>query len=243
MHLLILGAGSDIGMAIAHQFARAEGAHVCLASRSLELLEKKALDIRTRYQVKAGSIRFDALDWAGHPDFFRSLDPKPDAVVFTAGYLGNQGLAQKNFEETRKIIETNFLGAVSILEIIAADFEAKGRGLIIGVSSVAGERGRQSNYLYGAAKSALTTFLSGLRNRLYPSHVRVMTVLPGFVRTRMTAGMDLPQMLMIGPEQVAEDVYRAYKTGKDIVYTGWFWRWIMGIIRNIPETVFKRMKL
>jgi short-subunit dehydrogenase len=107
---------------------------------------------------------------------------------------------------------------------------------------VAGERGRQSNYLYGAAKSALTTFLSGLRNRLYPN-VRVMTVLPGFVRTRMTEGMKLPQLLMIEPEQVAEDVYRAYKTGEDIVYTAWFWRFIMGIIRNIPETVFKRMNL
>lgn len=220
MHLLILGAGSDIGIAIAHQFARAEGAHICLASRNLRLLEKKALDIETRYQVKARAIRFDALDYAGHPDFYHNLDPKPDAVVFTAGYLGNQGMAQKDFGEIRKIIETNFLGAVSILEIIAADFEAKGRGLIIGVSSVAGERGRQSNYIYGAAKSALTTFLSGLRNRLYPSHVRVMTVLPGCVRTRMTEGMKLPEVLMIEPGQVAEDVYRATKTGKDIVYTG-----------------------
>jgi decaprenylphospho-beta-D-erythro-pentofuranosid-2-ulose 2-reductase len=243
MQLLILGAGSDIGIAIAQQFARAEGAYICLASRNLGLLEKKALDIETRYQVQARAVRFDARDYAGHPDFYRSLNPKPDVVIFTAGYLGNQRTAQKDFQETQKVIETNFLGAVSILEIIAADFEAKGRGLIIGVSSVAGERGRQSNYLYGAAKSALTTFLSGLRNRLYPSHVRVMTVLPGFVRTRMTAGMKLPQLLMIEPEQVAEDVYRAYKTGKDIVYTGWFWRWIMGIIRNIPETVFKRMNL
>lgn len=243
MQLLLLGAGSDIGIAIAHKFARSEGAHLCLASRNLALLEKKALDIQTRYQVKAGAVSFDAMDYAGHPAFYRSLDPKPDIVVFTAGYLGNQGLAQKDFTETQKIIETNFLGPVSILEIIAADFEAKGRGLIIGVSSVAGDRGRQSNYLYGAAKSAMTTFLSGLRNRLYPSHVRVMTVLPGFVRTRMTEGMKLPQLLTIDPEQVAEDVYQAYKAGKDIVYTGWFWRFIMGFIRNIPETVFKRLDL
>jgi decaprenylphospho-beta-D-erythro-pentofuranosid-2-ulose 2-reductase len=243
MQLLILGAGSDIGIAVAHQFAGAEGAHICLASRNIGLLEKKALDIETRYQVKAGAVGFDALDYAGHRDFYRSLDPKPDAVVFTAGYLGNQDLAQKDFGEMRKIIETNYLGAVSILEIIAADFEAKGRGLIIGVSSVAGERGRQSNYLYGSAKSALSTFLGGLRNRLHPGHVRVMTVLPGFVRTRMTAGMNLPEMLTVEPAQVAEDVYRAYRTGKDIVYTGWFWRWIMAIIRNIPETLFKRMKL
>ena len=243
MHLLILGAGSDIGIAIAHHFAKSEGAHICLASRNLELLEKKALDIESRYQVKAKAVGFDARDYAGHRVFYQSLDPKPDAVVFTAGYLGNQHTAQKDFQETQKVIETNFLGAVSILEIIAADFEAKGRGLIVGVSSVAGERGRQSNYLYGAAKSALTTFLSGLRNRLYFSHVRVMTVIPGFVQTRMTAGMNLPKMLMIEPEQVAEDVYRAYQTGKDIVYTGWFWRWIMAVIRNIPETIFKRMNL
>lgn len=243
MQLLILGAGSDIGIAIARHFAKAEGAHICLASRNIGVLEKKALDIQIRYQVKASAVRFDAVDCVGHPDFYRNLDPKPDVVIFTAGYLGNQDLARKDFQEARKIVETNFLGAVSILEIIAADFEAKGRGLIVGVSSVAGERGRQSNYLYGAAKSALTTFLSGLRNRLYPSRVRVISVLPGFVRTRMTAGMKLPEMLMVAPEQVAEDVYRAYKTGKDIVYTGWFWRWIMAVIRNIPETVFKRMNL
>jgi decaprenylphospho-beta-D-erythro-pentofuranosid-2-ulose 2-reductase len=243
MHLLILGAGSDIGIAVAHKFAQAEGAHICLASRHIEVLEKKAKDIETRYQVKADTVFFDARDFKSHAGFYNTLDPKPDGVVFTAGYLGNQLTAQRDFEEVKNLIETNFLGAVSILEIIAADFEAKGRGLIIGISSVAGERGRQSNYLYGAAKSAMTAFLSGLRNRLFLSSVRVITVLPGFVRTRMTEKLDLPKMLMIEPERAAEDIYRAYKCRKDVVYTAGFWRWIMTVIRIIPESIFKRMKL
>ena len=140
-------------------------------------------------------------------------------------------------------METNYTGAVSILEIVASDFEARGHGFIIGFSSVAGERGRQSNYIYGSAKGGLTVYLSGLRNRLARRGVHVMTVLPGFVRSRMTEGMDLPERLTATPEEVAEDVYRAYRRKKDILYTMWFWRWIMIVIRSIPESMFKRLRL
>jgi len=157
--------------------------------------------------------------------------------------LGDQTKAQEDFQEARRIVETNFLGAVSILEIVGRDFARRGHGFIIGISSVAGERGRQSNYLYGAAKGALTIYLSGLRNRLHKHGVRVITVLPGFVRTKMTGHLDLPEKLMAEADEVAEDIYAAYKKGKEIVYTKWLWRWIMVIIKSIPEKIFKRLTL
>lgn len=243
MVLLILGGNSDIGFAIAQRFAQSEGAFVHLASRNLDQLAKKARDLEIRYQIQAKAAYFDACDYASHAEFYHHLEPRPDGVILAFGVQGYQLTAQRDFDEVRRIIDSNFLGAVSILEIIAADFEAKGRGFIVGISSVAGERGRQSNYTYGSAKAALTVYLSGLRNRLYPCNVRVMTILPGFVRTKMTAGLKLPQRLVADPQEVAEDVYHAYLQRKDIVYSKWFWRWIMAIIQMLPETLFKRLHL
>ena len=243
MNLLILGANSDIAYAVGKKFAQHEHADICLASRDLRLLEKKVQDIKIRYRVNAQALFFDAVDYASHNDFFKKFDPKPDGVVLAFGYLGNQQDAQQDFNEARHIIETNFTGAASILEIIASDFERRGHGFIIGISSVAGERGRQSNYVYGSAKGALTVYLSGLRNRLCKSGVHVITVLPGFVRTRMTEGLELPEKLIAEPAEVAEDIYRAYKKPEDIIYTKWFWKLIMFLIRSIPERLFKRLSL
>jgi decaprenylphospho-beta-D-erythro-pentofuranosid-2-ulose 2-reductase len=243
MVLLILGGNSDIGFAIARRFAQNEGAFVHLASRNLDQLTKKAMDLELRHQIKAKAGYFDACDYGSHAEFYQNLDPRPDGVVLAFGYLGEQIPAQQDFTEAKRIIESNFLGAVSILEIVAADFEIKGRGFILGISSVAGERGRQSNYVYGSSKAALSVYLSGLRNRLWASNVRVMTVFPGFVHTKMTASLQLPKPLLAEPEDVADDIYRAYQKGKDIVYSKWFWKWIMGVIRAIPESVFKRLHL
>jgi decaprenylphospho-beta-D-erythro-pentofuranosid-2-ulose 2-reductase len=243
MVLLILGGNSDIGFAIARCFAQNEGAFVQLASRDLDQLAKKVIDLELRHQVKSKALYFDACDYGSHAKFYQDLEPKPDGVVLAFGTLGDQIPAQRDFAEARRIIESNFLGAVSVLEIVAADFETKGRGFIVGISSVAGERGRQSNYIYGSAKAALTVYLSGLRNRLWASNVRVITVLPGFVRTKMTASLQLPKPLLAEPEDVANDIYQAYKKGKDTVFTKWFWKWIMVVIRSIPESVFKRLRL
>jgi hypothetical protein len=162
-------------------------------------------------------------------------------VVLSFGYLGDQLKAEDEFKEAQNIIDSNFVGAVSILEPIAADFEKRGHGLIIGISSVAGERGRRSNYFYGAAKGALTIYLSGLRSRLSKRKIRVITVLPGFIQTKMTEHLELPERLSAKPEEVADDIYRAYKKGKDIIYTKWFWKWIMAVIKSIPEKIFKRL--
>jgi decaprenylphospho-beta-D-erythro-pentofuranosid-2-ulose 2-reductase len=227
MHLLILGANSDLAFAVAGQFAAA-GADLCLASRDVALLEKKARDLEIRHEVAARALAFDAADPASHKAFYDALDPRPDGVVAAFGYLGDQNLAQSDF---------------AILEIVAADFQRRRRGFIIGISSVAGVRGRQSNYFYGAAKGALTIYLSGLRNRLSKHRVRVITVLPGFIRTKMTRSLPLPNLLTAAPEQAAADIYGAYCKSRDIVYTRWFWRWIMAAIKAIPEPLFKRLSL
>ena len=243
MQLLILGANSEVAEAVARKFAQEEKANIYLASRDLGLLKKQAEDLEIRAQIKALPLFFDAVDYAAHGPFYRSLDPKPDGVLLAFGYLGDQVKAQEDFQEARKIIDTNFLAAVSILEIVAQDFAQRGQGYIVGLSSVAGERGRRSNYIYGAAKGALSIYLSGLRNRLYKHGVRVITVLPGFIRTKMTEHLDLPEKLLAEPGEVAEDIYNAYKKGKEIIYTKRSWRWIMLIIKAIPEKIFKRLNL
>ena len=243
MNLLILGANSEIAHSLAKEFANAEHAAIYLASRDTDVLEKKAADMKIRFGVDAHALFFDALNLSSHRDFYESLNPKPDGVILAFGYLGDQKSAQNNFDEAQHIIDINLTGSVSILEIIAADFERRGHGFVIAIASVAGERGRQSNYIYGAAKGGLAIYLSGLRNRLCKRNVRVMTVLPGFVKTKMTESLELPEKLTASPEQAAQDIFRAYQKGKDIVYTKWFWRWIMLIIRLIPEKIFKRLSL
>lgn len=243
MNLLILGGNSDVAHAVALKFAGDANAGITLASRDMELLEKKAKDIEIRCNTCVLAVAFDAADPKSHASFYHRLDPKPDVVVAAFGYPGDQNRAQSDGVEARRIIETNFTGAVSILEIAAADLETKRKGTIIGIGSVAGLRGRQSNYIYGAAKGALGVYLSGLRNRLSRSGVHVITVLPGFIDTKMTAGMELPVLLTATPKQVADDIYHAYQRSKNTIYTRWFWRWIMAIIRSIPEPLFKRLSL
>lgn len=243
MKILILGANSDVAYAFAKKMASIDHVDLYLASRNIKQLEKKTADLETRYNVDAQAVYFDALDDASHQSFYRELNPKPDGVVLAFGYLGDQTKAQNNFIEARTIIESNFIGAVSILEIIADDFEKNGYGFIVGISSVAGNRGRQSNYMYGAAKGALSIYLSGLRNRLSKSGVQVITVLPGFINTKMTQGLELPGFLTGSPDEIADDIYKAIQQKKDVIYTKWFWKWIMLIITSIPEKIFKRLNL
>jgi len=243
MNLLILGANSDVAHAVALIFAKKEKANLYLASRDLESLRKKASDIQIRYGVTTHTMYFDATNYASHKDFFTGLDPKPDGVILAFGDLGNQVEAQQDFLHAKKMIETNYVGAVSILEIVAKDFEQRAGGFIIGISSVAGDRGRQSNYIYGSAKAGLSVYLSGLRNRLDHHGIQVITILPGFIRTKMTRDLNLPEILMAEPEVVAEDIYRAYIKRKDIVYSRWFWRFIMFLIKITPEKIFKKTNL
>lgn len=243
MQVLILGANSDVAQAVARKFAKEEKANLYLASRNMEILQKRAQDIASRFEVEAKPIYFDAIDYDSHAGFYDALNPKPDGVVVAFGYLGDQKEAQSNFKEARKIIDINYIGAVSVLEIIAADFERRGHGFIIGISSVAGERGRQSNYIYGSAKGAFTVYLSGLRNRLFKSGVIVTTILPGFIITKMTEGLNLPKILSADRDAVADTIYKSFKMKRYVVYAKWFWRYIMLVIKIMPNIIFNRLNL
>jgi decaprenylphospho-beta-D-erythro-pentofuranosid-2-ulose 2-reductase len=140
------------------------------------------------------------------------------------------------------MVAVNYLGAMSVLDQCAGVLAAGGNGFIIGISSVAGDRGRQSNYYYGSAKAGLSAYLSGLRNRLSGQGVHVMTVKPGFVDTAMTYGLE-GMFLVASPEDIGRQIVRAVGKRRNTVYLPWFWRYIMLIIRHIPEFVFKRLKL
>lgn len=241
-YVLIIGAKSDISRALAHEYLR-NGYDLYLAARDIASMANDLQDYRIRYQGEVLALKLDVLDFPSHAELYERLSPKPVGVICVAGYLGDQRTAQIDFVESQKIIGTNYTGLVSLLNIITNDFEERKTGFIVGISSVAGDRGRQSNYIYGSAKAAFTTYLSGLRNRLTKVGVPVLTVKPGFVRTRMTEGMDLPDKLTAQPEKVAKDIFRAQQKKKDVIYTIWLWRFIMLIIRHIPECIFKKMNL
>jgi short-subunit dehydrogenase len=169
-------------------------------------------------------------------------DDSLEGVVLCTGYLGDPETARTDLNEARRILDTNFTGSALALNILANYFEQKGKGFICALSSVAGDRGRQSNYLYGSAKGGLTTYLQGLRNRLYHRGVHVITVKPGFVDTRMVFGeRKLP--LVAAPEAVARDIYRAVMSRKNVVYVPGFWRFIMLMVCAIPEGLFKKLRM
>ena len=240
--VLILGATSDIGYAIAKRFA-AEKWNVQLAARSAGQLEPLRSDLQIRYGVQSAALSFDALSFDTHKPFWESLSPRPDAVIYVIGFMNENEKVIGDWEETSRTLHTNYTGAVSILNLVAADFAARRSGTIVGISSVAGLRGRQSNYIYGSAKAGFTAYLSGLRNKLYHSGVHVMTVLPGFVYTKMTEHLQLPKPLTARPEEVGDAVWKGVQTKKNVIYVKWFWRYIMRIITSIPEGMFKKRKL
>jgi len=157
---------------------------------------------------------FDATSYEQHADFLKQTEVIPEVVVVCFGYLGEQKKAEANWDEAYQILATNYIGAVSILNLVAQEMEKRKHGIIIGISSVAGDRGRKSNYIYGSAKAGFTTYLSGLRNRLYTSGVHVLTVKPGYVTTRMTENMNLPKLLTTTPEKVAKSISKAIKKRK-----------------------------
>ena len=239
---LIIGATSDIGRAIARKLA-ARGWALQLAARDLARLEREARDLRVRTAAAVTARRCDALQADGGVSLLEELDPLPDVAVCVVGLLGDQADSQRDIVAAERVMRTNYIGPALLMGALAERFEQRGRGVLVGVSSVAGERGRAANYVYGSAKAGFTAFLSGLRNRLAGSGVHVVTVKPGFVRTRMTDGMDLPARLTATPEEVAAVVVEAMRRGRNIVYVRRVWRFIMFIIRVIPEGVFKRLKV
>ncbi len=240
--VLILGASSDMAVALAQKMG-SSGYNIQLAARNVTRLRPLQTDLSIRYNIVSTLHEFDAEKPEGHPAFFSSLPSLPDITICVFGYLGDQKLAESDWKECERIIRVNYTGAVSILNIVANACVAQGKGTIVGISSVAGERGRQSNYFYGSAKAGFTAYLSGLRNRLFHEKIHVLTVQPGFVYTRMTENIPLPGLLTATPVYVADAIYKAIGKKKNIIYVKWLWRWIMLIIKSIPEFLFKKLKL
>lgn len=240
--VLILGARSDVGKAVAHKFA-ALGHPIMLAARNGLGLEADKTDMELRFGVAVSLHEFDALSADTHEAFVAALSELPRIAVSTVGLMGQQEETQHDMTAAALVMRSNYEGPASILAVLANRFEERGSGTLVGVSSVAGERGRAANYVYGSAKAGLTAFLSGLRNRLAKRGVHVVTVLPGFIATQMTEGMDLPAKLTAEPTEVADAIARAIERKKDVIYVRPIWRLIMLIIRKIPERVFKRMKI
>lgn len=241
-YVLIIGAKSDIAKEVAREYAK-NGYDLYLAGRNIDEMKDFENDIKIRSKADVKLKEFDITDFESHEPFYNTLEPKPLGVIVVAGYMAEQKTCENDWSETLNTINVNFTGAVSILNIIANDMEQNKNGFIVGVSSVAGDRGRKANYIYGSSKAAFSAYLSGLRNRLHESSVKVLTVKPGFVATKMTAELDLPAKLTAQPEDVAKDIFNAQKKGKDILYTKEIWRFVMMIIKNIPEIVFKRLSL
>lgn len=240
---LVLGASSAIARALAAEWARQEGAALVLAGRGAAELERLAADMRVRYGVPATAMGFDALDYGGHAAFWqRCLDEGDalDGAILAVGSNPDQQEAEREPALARQAIDINFTACASILLTMAPYFEGRGQGMLVVLASVAGDRGRKSNYVYGSAKAGLAVLTEGLRMRLASSGVRVITVKPGFVDTRMTFERGkLP--LMANPEAVAHAVYRAVGRGRNTIYTPWFWRLIMMVIRALPERVMSKM--
>jgi short-subunit dehydrogenase len=185
---------------------------------------------------------FDALNTSAHAKLWESVAHKTDAVLCAVGLLGDQTAARHDEEAADRILRANFTGLVPLLSMAADTFEQRQRGLIIGISSVAGDRGRGSNYLYGSAKAGFTAFLSGLRARLAPSGVQVLTIKPGLIASPMTEGRDLPKYLIASPETAARDIANAVRKGKSTLYTPWYWRGIMLAVKHLPERLFIKLK-
>ncbi|MCW1429716.1 SDR family oxidoreductase [Novosphingobium sp. JCM 18896] len=240
--VLVLGGKSDIGLALAHRFAAA-GHPIQLAARDAAALAADKADIELRHGVTVTLHELDILATESFAAFLDSLPALPGTAVCVVGLLGDQAKSEADAEAATLTFRSNFEGPALLTGLIANRFEQRGSGTLVGISSVAGERGRASNYVYGSAKAGYTAFLSGLRNRLAKKGVQVLTVLPGFVATRMTAGMDLPAKLTAQPAEVAGAVFKAVGAGRNVLYVKPVWWAIMTIIRAIPERIFKGMSI
>lgn len=242
--IMIIGATSAIALASARLFAR-DGDALFLVARDADKLRTVSEDMETRGAGLVESCVMDALEYDRHASIIQEAAGKLgglDIALIAHGTLPDQRACEHSFELARKELEINGMSTVSMLTYLGNYFEKKQSGTIAVISSVSGDRGRQSNYVYGAAKGMVSTFLQGLRNRLYKSGVHVLTIKPGFVDTPMTAGFK-KGMLWASPDTLASGIYRAISSKRNEIYLPWFWAGIMFVIRSIPEAFFKRLGL
>ena len=242
--ILVLGATSAIAAAVARELLT-PNAQFFLVARNAEKLDTVRKDLLTRGAAGVATYALDLDDTAAHEQMFSAaLEAlgSIDLALIAHGVLGNQDEAQTSSKAAAAILHTNFISAVSLITWLAHYFENAHQGTLAVISSVAGDRGRKSNYVYGASKGALNIFLDGVRNRIDRAGVQVLTIRPGFVSTPMTA--HLPQgPLFASASQVAKGIVKAIAARKDVVYVPGFWRPIMFIIRSVPEFVFKKLNL
>ncbi|MEM9684427.1 MAG: SDR family NAD(P)-dependent oxidoreductase, partial [Pseudomonadota bacterium] len=240
---IVMGASSSIGRAFARQ-AAADGADIVLAGRDTDDLQRLAADVALRADCDVDVIYFDAQATGQHEEFVDRCVGRDGSInlMLLFGTMPDQDATDADFELARQSIEVNYVGAVSVLNRFAPHLEKQGAGKVVVLSSVAGDRGRIKNYLYGSAKGALNLYLQGLRARLQRSEVSVTTVKAGFMDTDMTFG--LPGMFLVAsPEDCAAACLKLSDKGREVAYFPFFWWGIMTIIKAIPERIFKRLSI
>ena len=211
-----------------------------LATTTTTAFDASATAATDAYNDAAKDIAMQSMQVSGHQSSqFIGLD----ALFCSVGYLGDQKKAEQDIRECDLIMQANFNGLLPMLTATAQFFKQQRSGSIMVVSSVAGERGRCSNYCYGSSKAAMTAFLSGMRCSLLPCNVHVMTIKPGYVATRMVAHKKLPPYITASTQRVAKDIVKGFKRRSSVVYTMWLWRYIMAVVRLIPEFIFKRLNM
>jgi short-subunit dehydrogenase len=243
--ILIIGATSAIATACARLWS-AENASFFLVARDAVKLEQAVADLKVRGSTTIHTHVTDMNQFESHAEMldacFATLG-NVDIALIAHGTLPDHKACEQDVHLALQEFSSNGLSVIALLTLLANRMEAQHSGTIAVISSVAGDRGRPSNYLYGTAKAAVTTFCEGLRARLFKSGVHVLTIKPGFVDTPMTHGLPLPGLLVAKPEQVAKDIRSAIVKRKNVVYTPWFWFGIMTVIKSIPNFLFKRMSL
>ncbi|MCC6531350.1 MAG: SDR family oxidoreductase [Burkholderiales bacterium] len=243
--ILIAGATSAIAMACARKWVDG-GARFALIGRNGERLEAIARDLEARGAEHVSVHRLDMTALELHAETLQACYEAlnvVDIALVAHGTLPDQRECETSVSTALREFSNNAVSVIAFLTALAQQMERQGHGTIAVISSVAGDRGRRSNYLYGSAKAAVTAFCEGLRGRLWTAGVHLMTIKPGFVDTPMTRHLDLPRALVVGPEHVAKDIVRGIERGKNTLYTPWFWAWIMPLLRGLPDSIFKRIRL
>ena len=242
--VVVLGAASDIAAATLRQLVQARTRSIVLAARDPARLDKLDHELRQAGATTVDCVHFDALDCASHEDFtdrvFAAGDV--DLVLVTFGVLGDQAAAERDRTRAVEIASVNYVGAVSVLSAVAERMRAQGHGIIVGLSSVAGERVRRSNFLYGSSKAGFDGFLQGLGESLIGTGVRVLVVRPGFVHTKMTAGLR-PAALAVTPDEVADAIVGGLADGRELIWVPPTLRWVMAGLRHLPTPVFRKLPI
>lgn len=244
-NVLIIGATSSIAEAVARRYA-AQGARLFLVARNQAKLQAVAADLSARGAKNVYPFEMDANDRGRIPALLAAVGEslgKVDVALIAHGTLPEQARTENDIDYAVAEFRTNAESVITCLAALGKMFAEQRAGVIAVIGSVAGDRGRSSNYLYGAAKAAIDTYASGLRAKLFKYNVHVLAIKPGFVATAMTAHLNLPARLTAAPDDVAVDICSAIQKRKDTLYTPWFWKYIMFIIRYLPMAIFKRTSL